>query len=342
MTSISSIDRAPTHGWIPARSVLWQAAVLLGLSVFVAYCPQAHAQNFPNRSLRIIVPFTPGGPADSIARTVGERLAARVGQPVIVENKPGASGSIGADLVAKAPADGYTLLLTQIGDSIAVSLNNKLPYNFERDLAPVSLLGETPFIVVVHPSVKAKTIKEFIALAKAQPGKLSFGSAGAGLASHLAGELFNEIAGIDAVHVPYKGQAQATADLLGGQINYMFNNPVTSLPHIKSGGLRALAVTGPARLGSAPEIPTVAESGLADYQVTAWFGVMTTAGTPAEVIGRLSQEMAAILQMPEVKDKLRAQGVDPVGSTAAEFGRVIKRDIDRWAKLIKARNINVQ
>jgi len=316
--------------------------VALMLTPLAWYAPQANAQAYPNKSIRIVVPFVPGGPADSLARTIGERLAPRLGQPVIVENKPGASGSIGADFVAKASPDGYTLLLTQIGDSIAVSLNRKLPYNFERDLAPVSLLGETPFIIVVHPSVKATTVKEFIVLAKSQPGKLTFGSAGTGLASHLAGELFSEVAGIEAVHVPYKGQAQATTDLLGGQINYMFNNPVTSLPHIKSGGLRAIAVTGPTRLSAAPDVPTVAESGLSEYQVTAWFGVMTTAGTPPEVIALLSKEMATILQMPDVKDRLRAQGVEPVGSTPAEFGQIIRRDIDRWAKLIKARNINVQ
>lgn len=319
------------------KALLWYCA-----AIFMVSTGAAQAQSYPNRVVRVIAPYPAGGPVDIIARLVSERLGAALGQTFIVDNRAGAGSAIGSDMVAKASPDGYTLLLANTGDSIAVSLNSKLPYNFERDLAPVTLLGETPFIVVVHPSVKATTIKEFIALAKAQPGKLSFGSAGTGLASHLTGELFSEAAGIEAVHVPYKGQAQATTDLHGGQINYMFNNPVTSLPYIKSGRLRALAVTGPKRLDAAPEIPTVAESGLPDYQVTVWFGVVTTAGAPAEAIARLNQEMVAILQIPDVKDKLRAQGVEPVGNSAADFGRVIKRDIDRWAKLIKARNINVQ
>lgn len=301
-------------------------------------CGQTLAQDFPTKPIRIIVPFTTGGPVDLIARVVATPLALRLGQPAIVENKPGGGAVIGTDFVAKAPPDGYTILMT----GTLVPLSSKLPYDFERDLAPISMLGRAPFVLVVHPGVKANTVGELIALAKAQPGKLSFGSAGVGITSHLTGELFSQKAGINVVHIPYKGQAPATTDLLGGQFPFMFSNLVASLTYLTSGKLRALAVTGKTRLALLPDVPTIAESGLPDFDASIWFGALTTTGTPIAVIDRLSREMASIAKRPEVRDKLTGQGIEPFGSTAGEFASVIKRDQANWADVIKKANIRIE
>ena len=306
---------------------------LIGGSIFAT---AALAQDvYPNRAIRIVVPFAAGGPSDVMARTLGARLQQAWGQPVLVDNRVGASGIIGADFVAKSAPDGYTLLLAQVGDAISVSLFPKLPYHFERDFAPITLLGETAFVLVTHPSVPATNLRELIALAKEKPGHLTFGSSGTGTASHLAGELLKSMAGIDALHVPYKGQAPATTDLLSGRIAMMFNNPITSTGHIKAARLRALAVSTAGRTKGLPDVPTVAESGLPGFEVGFWLGALAPAGTPRPIIDKLNAEMVRAVRTQEVIDQLGALGVEAIGSKPDAFARTIHSEIDRWAKVIK-------
>jgi tripartite-type tricarboxylate transporter receptor subunit TctC len=309
-------------------------ALALGAAGVVA-AVQAQTAAYPSRPIRLVVPFAPGGPADSIGRQVGGALGAAFGQPVVVDNRAGAGGAIGADLVAKAAPDGHTLLLSNVGDTIAVSLYKNLPYDYQRQFTPVSLVASSPFVIVVHPGVPAGNVTELIQLAKAKPGTLTFGSAGIGVASHLAGELFKQMAGVSITHVPYKGQAPATADLLGGQIAFMFNNPLTSLPHVQSGKLRAIGVTSKARLAAAPNIPTVAETGVPGFDVGTWFAVVAPAGTPAPIVNRVAAEIAKAMADRDTRDKLAAQGVEAIGSTPAELGRLIQADVAKWAKVIK-------
>lgn len=311
------------------------ASIAIGAACVMDAAAQSGSSTFPSKPIRLVVPFAPGGPADALGRLVGAELATALAQPVIVDNRAGAGGAIGADLVAKAAPDGHTLLMSNVGDTIAVSLHRNLPYDYARQFTPVSLLASTPFVLVVHPSIAAQNVSELIQLAKAKPGTLSFGSAGVGVGSHLAGELFKQMAGINIVHVPYKGQAPATADLLGGQISFMFNSPVTSLPQVQSGKLRALAVTSRTRLAGAPAIPTVAESGLPGFDAGTWFAIVAPAGTPAAVVNILSAEIAKTLAVRETREKLAAQGVEAIGSTPAELGRLIQADIAKWADVIK-------
>ena len=316
-----------------ARAVLAAALALAGgLAPALAADPVA---DYPSRPIRIVVPFAAGGPSDIMARTLAQKLTLAWGQPVVVDNRTGAAGIIGADAVAKSAPDGYTLLQAQVGDTISVSLYSKLPYNFEKDFAPITLAGLTPFILVAHPSVPAHDLRELIALAKAKPGTLSFGSSGAGTASHLAGELLKSSAGIDITLVPYKGQAPATGDLLGGQISMMFNNPITSLAHVKTGKLRALAVSTGKRFSQLPEVPTVAESGLPGFDVGFWLGALAPAGTPRPIVDKLNAAMVKALREPDVVERLAGLGVEIVGTSPDEFARVIRADIVKWAKVVK-------
>ncbi|HEX4328583.1 MAG TPA: tripartite tricarboxylate transporter substrate binding protein [Burkholderiales bacterium] len=291
---------------------------------------------YPNKPIRIVVPFSAGGPSDVMARSLAQVMTREWGQPVVVDNRVGASGIIGVEAVTKSAADGYTLLLSQVGDAISVSLYSKLPYNFEKDLAPITLAGQTPFILVAHPSVPARDLRELIALAKAKPGTLSFGSSGAGTASHLAGEQLKSMAGIDILLVPYKGQAPATADLLGGQITMMFNNPITSLSSVKAGKLRALAVSTAKRFSQLPEVPTVAESGLPGFDVGFWLGALAPAGTPRPIVDKLNGVMVKALRDPEVVERLAALGVEIIGNSPDEYTSFIHADVIKWAKVVKA------
>ena len=308
------------------------AASAGGLAPALAADPVA---DYPSRPIRIVVPFAAGGPSDIMARTLAQKLTLAWGQPVVVDNRTGAAGIIGADAVAKSAPDGYTLLQAQVGDTISVSLYSKLPYNFEKDFAPITLAGLTPFILVAHPSVPARDLRELIALAKAKPGTLSFGSSGAGTASHLAGELLKSSAGIDITLVPYKGQAPATADLLGGQIAMMFNNPITSLAHVKTGKLRALAVSTGKRFSQLPEVPTVAESGLPGFDVGFWLGVLAPAGTPRPIVDKLNGALVKALREPDVIERLAGLGVEIVANSPDDFARVVRADIVKWAKVVK-------
>ena len=311
------------------------AAFLLASHAGWAQSDPTSAASYPNRPIRFVVPFAAGGPSDIGARTLAQKMTEVWRHTVVVDNRIGASGIIGADIVAKSAPDGYTLLMAQVGDAISMSLYSKLPYNFIRDFAPITLVGQTPFILVVHPSLPAKNVQELIALAKAKPGSLTFGSAGAGVASHLAGELFKGAAGVDVVHVPYKGQAPATTALLGGEIAYMFNNPITSLPHIKTGKMRAIAVSTASRFPGLPDVPTVAESGLAGFSVGFWLGPLAPAGTPRPIIDKLNRQLVAILRMPDVVERLSAMGVEILATSPDEFARVIKADAAKWARVVK-------
>jgi tripartite-type tricarboxylate transporter receptor subunit TctC len=301
----------------------------------VAPKERGSAGDYPNRPIRIVVPFAAGGPSDVGARTLAQKMSQSWRQTVVVDNRIGASGIIGADIVARSAPDGYTLLMAQVGDAISMSLYAKLPYNFIKDFAPITLVGQTPFILVAHPSLQIKTVQDLIALARSKPGTLSFGSAGTGVASHLAGELFKAAAAIDVVHVAYKGQAPATTAMLGGEIAYMFNNPITALPHIRTGKMRALGVSTPTRFSGLPEVPTVAESGLPGFAVGFWLGPLAPTGTPRAVIEKLNGEMVRILRTPDVVERLAPMGVEILATSPEEFAHVIKTDAAKWAKVVK-------
>jgi len=296
---------------------------------------QAPGANYPAKQIRVIVPFPAGGPTDAIARAIGQKLSETWGQPVIVDNRPGAGGNIGTELAAKSPADGYTLFIGTVANAINQSLFAKLPFDFVRDFAPVTQNYVTGLILAVHPSLPAHSVKELIALAKAHPGQLSYSSSGVGGTPHLAGELFNSMAGVTMVHVPYKGSAPAMADLLGGHIQLTFDNMLTVLPQVKAGKLRGLAVTMTTRSPLTPELPTVADAGLKGFEVKSWNGVVVPTGTPKEIIARLNGEIVRILRQPDLREKFLVQGVELVPTTPEEFGAFIKQDIAKWAKVIQ-------
>jgi tripartite-type tricarboxylate transporter receptor subunit TctC len=312
--------------------------------LLAAVCTAASAQGaagFPDRPIKLVVPFTSGGPADVIGRLAAAGLQKALGQPVVVDNRAGAGGRLGAAYVAKSPPDGYTLLLCNVGDAMAVSLYKSMPYDFEKDFAPVSLLASSPFLIALNPAVPAQNFKEFLALAKAKPGTLTYGSAGIGVSSHLSGEALKVMAGIDIVHVPYKGQAAAMADLLGGQISFMFANPVTTLQQVRAGKLRALAVTGTSRFSGAPDIPTVAESGVPGYEAETWFGIAAPAGTPDAVVNKLSTALQEVMNSKEVRSALEPQGAVIIANNPQQFAKRIQSDIAKWREIIHSARISL-
>ena len=290
----------------------------------------ALAQAFPSKPIRIVVPFPPGGGADTLARIMEPKLASIWAQPAIVENRPGASGHIGADLVAKSAPDGHTLLM-----SSTASLTEKNVDQF----APVSLVSASPYVVTANPKVAAADIRGLIALAKASPGKLSFGSSGTGAASHLSAELFKSMAGVDLLHVPYKGTGQALTDLLAGHVNLMFAPAQTVMPHVQSGKLKALGVTGARRSQTLPDLPTVAESGLLGYEAVGWFGLLAPAATPKATVAKLSADANRVLAMRDVREKMLGLGAEPAGNTPEEFARFIRGDQAKWSRLMKEAGI---
>jgi len=299
-------------------------------------CPGASAQAYPLRPVRFIVPFAPGGSTDTLARAIGQKLGDALGQQVVVDNRSGGNGNIGMEIVAHAAPDGYTIVLGYIANlAIGPNLYAKLPFDPVKDFAPVTQLAQSPNILVVHPSVPAKTFREFIAYAKAHPGQVNFASASVGSIGHLTGELLNNAAGIRMQHIAYKGSGQAVIDLLGGQIQSMFSGMSSVMPHIKSGKLRALAVTGAQRSPAAPDVPTIAESGFPGFEATAWYGVLAPAGTPRSVIDRLHDEIVRALKAPDVRERLEGVGFELVGGTPDAFGAYIKSEIKKWAKVVK-------
>lgn len=303
------------------------------------FCAGAAAQQqpYPNKPIRLIVPYPPGGPTDLIGRAVNERLATRLGQPVIVDNRGGAASIIGAEITARAPADGYTMLVASV-TTLAVNpaLNSKLPYHPERDFAPVSMLGSTPYLLAIHPAVPAKSVAQLVAHAKANPGKLSFGSAGIGSGNHLAGEMFKHMAAIDIVHVPYKGSGPAMLDMMGGQIAFMFSSVSVLKPHVDAGRLRALGISTAKRSVTVPDIPTLDESGVKGYQTKSWNSLVVPRRTPAAIVQRLNTEINAVLKTPQLADQLKQQGIEPEPGTPGELAKYIREEMARFKNLIDA------
>ncbi len=296
----------------------------------------AGAQAWPSKPIKWVVPFAPGGTTDILARTVGDKLASALGVPVVIENKPGAGGGIGAEFTAKSAPDGYTIMGGTISThAINASLYSKLPYDPVKDFLPITLIARVPNMLVVNPSVPAKDVKELIALMKANPGKYTFASSGNGTSQHLSGELFKTMAGVEMQHIPYKGSPPALQDVVGGQVTMTFDNVTTAWPLAKAGKLRALAVTTASRSAIAPDVPTLAESGLPGFEVGSWQGVFAPAGTPPEIIKRLNVEIVRILNMPEVKEKLIGLGAEPVGNSPEEFSAMVKLEVVKWADVVK-------
>lgn len=300
------------------------------------------AQGYPARTIRLVVPSSPGGGTDITGRILAQKLSEQLGQQVVVDNRAGAGTTIGNDIVAKSAPDGYTLLMGISTLAINPSMYSKLPYDALRDFAPISQAVAVPNILTVHPSVPAKTVKEFIALAKAKPGSITFGSAGLGTSPHLSGELFKTMARIDMVHVPFKGSGQSVISLLAGEIGANFPSVPTAIPYIKAGKLRALGVTTVKRTQALPDVPSIAEAGLPGYEATQWFGVLAPAATPRAIIDRLYQEVSRALRTPDVKGHLNADGAEVVASTPEEFAGYIKSETEKWAKVIKAAGITPQ
>ena len=318
------------------QKYLYTSAMLCAISVVNAEHPAA-AQSYPQKPVRLVVGVPPGGTTDIVARLVGQKIAEQLGQQVVIDNRGGAGGNIGAELVAKAPPDGYTLFLATIGTmTINPNLYKKMPFDTLRDFAAISQLTSMPQLLVVHPSVPVKTVKELIFYAKSRPGQLNFASGGSGTAIHLAGELFKTMANVDMVHIAYKGSAPAMTDLLGGQVSLMFDQILTALPHVQSAKLRALGVTTEKRSAAAPHVPTISEAALPGYAVTTWHGLLAPAGTPREIVNRLSAETAKALQSAEIRERFAAQGVEPVSSTPEQFAAMMKSELDKWRKVIAA------
>ena len=309
---------------------------LCAFASMAAIAFSAQAADYPEKPIRLLVPAAPGGGADFVARILGVKLTEALGQTVVVENRAGASGTIAADNAAKSAADGYTLLMGQSTSVvIAPHLYKKLGYDTLRDLAPVTLVAQVPNILVVHPSVPARTVSEFIALARAQPELLNYGSSGNGAPSHLAGEMFKSATGVKMVHVPYKGAGLAVNGLIAGEIQVMFAPIVAVLPQVKAGRLRALAVTSAARSAAAPELPTLAESGLPGYEISSWFGLFAPANTPAPVIERLYRETAKALQSPDVRERFAREGAEPVGSSPADFTGYVRAEYAKYTRIVR-------
>jgi tripartite-type tricarboxylate transporter receptor subunit TctC len=317
------------------------------LFFFVAWIPvftgmTVSAQTYPAKPIRIVVPYPPGGFNDTLGRTLAAKFTESWGQPAIVENKPGANTLIGSDFVAKAAPDGYTLLIVAFPFAVTPSLIRNMPYDTLKDFAPVVLAAQSPNILVVNPELPVKSVGELIALAKAKPDGLSYASTGNGSSNHISMELFKSLAGVKLVHIPYKGSAPAVTDLLGGQVQVMFDNAPNVMPQVKAGRLRALGQSGLTRSAVAADLPTVAEAGVAGYEVMVWFGLVAPSGTPRDVIAKLNAEVLRILAMPDVRERFLAQGVEPMGSTPEQFGEHIRAQMAKWGKVVKDAGVQAE
>lgn len=315
----------------------------LGAALVVGLASAASAQTYPNRPIRMIAPFPAGGLVDVLARAVGDELAKSLGQPVIIENRPGAGGNIGADVVAKAEPDGYTLLMTSPGiQSINEFLYKSMPFDPDKAFAPISLVADMPMLVVVHPNVGAKTLQELVAHARANPGKLNFGSAGIGTTGHLGQALLTHVAGISITHVPYRGAAPSVTDLIGGRIDGVVDNPPTVISHIRAGTIVALAVAAKERLALLPDLPTAVEAGVPGWQASSWFGVVAPAGTPSEIVRRLHAEIVKAVQAPSMQRFTSQSGARMVGGTPEEFAKLIVDERKKWGEIVKSANISAE
>jgi tripartite-type tricarboxylate transporter receptor subunit TctC len=312
------------------------ANCFLALVMLVSPCMQSLlAQDYPQKTIRLIVPYPPGGTADMLARTLGQEMAERLGQQIIIDNRPGAGGNIGADLAAKAAPDGYTILMGTVAThAINPNLYSQMPYDAAKDFAPIVLVATLPNLLVVNPSLPARNVKELIALAKAKPGELAFASAGNGTSQHLSGELFKKMTGVDMIHIPYKGSAPAVTDLVGGQVHLMFDNIPSSLPQVRAGKLRALAVTGPRRSPVLPDLPTLSEAGLPGFSITSWFALFAPAGTPAKILIRLNKEAGKAIASKELRQQWMAQGIESAGGSAEQLAAFRRIEAPRWEKII--------
>lgn len=317
-------------------------AALVGMAVALASTPRVHAQAYPAKPVRFIVPFAAGGAVDILTRAVAQKLTEAWGQQAVVDNRPGAGGNIGAELAARAAPDGYTVLLGDAAHAISVSLYQKLPYDFVKDFAPVTLAAVTPLIVVVHPSLPVRSVRELVQLARARKGEINFGSGGSGSSTHLAGELFKMLAKVDMVNVPYKSVPPAVPDLLSGQLSLMFLPSPVALPHIRSGRIRALAVTTAARSPALPELPTAAEEGLPGYDASTWYGMMVPAGTSRAIVERLHRDIVGALKLPELNERLSGQGSRIVASSPEQFSAHVRDEIAKWAKVVRATGARVE
>jgi tripartite-type tricarboxylate transporter receptor subunit TctC len=318
-------------------------ARLLAIVLLAIAAAAANAETYPARNIRIVVPYTPGGTSDILARAIGQKMYEAWGQPVVVENRPGANGNIGANLVAKASADGYTLLLTDVGAlCISPSVFPGLPFEPDGSFEPVVMVSYSPHILGVHPSIPVKTVRELIDLAKSRPGKLNFATAGAGSAPHLAGVEFALRTGVQWTYIHYKGGSQSVADVVGGHADALFNGMLATYPHVTGGRLRALAVSSSRRAAAAPELPTVAESGLPGFETGSWQGVLAPAGTPGEIVTKINAEIRRILAMPDIKAQLAAQGTEVRADSPDSLGKFMRSEIARWAKVVKQSGVKVE
>ena len=311
--------------------------------VFALFLPSlSAAQAYPAKSIRFVIPFAPGGNSDRMARMIGQKLTESWGQPVIIDNRTGAGGTIGADAVAKAPPDGYTLLMGSFG-SIGASkgLYKNLPYDPVKDFAPVTLIATPPLLLLIHPSLPVDSVKGLLAIARSKPGELTFASSGNGSSNHLIGELFNKMAKINLTHIPYKGASPALTDVMAGRVHVMFVPVAPALAQIQAGKLKPIAVTAAKRLASMPAVPTVAESGVPGFEASGWDGILVPAGTPGEIIAKLNKEIVRILKLPELTTALAREGVDVIASTPERFGAFIKSEVDRWAKLTRELGVTI-
>ena len=316
-----------------------RVALLVGALILPA---AATAQTYPTKPIRLIAPSSPGSGVDIVARFFGQKLSESVKQQVVVDNRAGAGANLGAEIAAHAPRDGYTLFVGTPAHTINPALYTKLNYDIIKDFAPISTLTTGQYVLVVHPALAAKSVKDLVAMARAKPGQLNYASAGNGNATHLAGELFRSLAKIDIVHVPYKGTGPALTDLMGGQVQFMFSNLTAALPQIKSGKMRALAVTGPKRSGSVPELPTMSEAGVPGYAVTSWFALLAPNGVAPDILKRLHAETVKAMSAPDMKDKLAGEGAEPMTSTPAELTAFLKAEIAQWGKVVKAAGIKAE
>jgi len=332
--------RSSRYPWLPMAVARWLAAAVMATCVLVA--PSAWAQAFPSKPVKLVVPFPPGGSLDNVGRLLAQKLSEAWGQQVVVENKPGAGGNIGADAVAKSPPDGYTVVMGALSThAVNPSLYKTMPYDAVKDFAPLSLVAITPNVLIVKTGAPIASVKDLVAYAKANPGKTNFGSGSNGSAGHLAGELFKLETGTDVMHIPYKGGAPALQALLAGDTQFMFDNLANAMAQVKGGTVRAIAVTTAQRSKLVPELPTMAEAGLPGFDISTWFGLMAPAGTPPDVVARWNAEIVKALNAPDVREKMLAQGAEPAPMTPAEFATFIARERDKYAKIVSASGAKV-
>lgn len=318
-----------------AKSLILSLSLALSAAALVAPAASRAQQAWPTKPVKIIFGFPPASATDVIARTIGQKLSEKWGQPVVIDNRPGAGGNLGSEIAAHQPADGYTIFFGTVANAISASLYSKLNYDYLKDFTPITLVATTPLVLVANPAVPAKDVKELIAYVKANPGKINFGSGGVGTSNHLAGEMFKSATGTDLVHVPYKGTPAAHTDLLAGQISLMWDNIVAVTGHIKNGRLKPIAVTSAQRAVSLPDVPTMAESGLPGFEAVSWIGALVPSGTPKEIVAKIHTDMVAVLRMPDVQEKLGASGAVLEGNTPEQFAEWNRKEIAKWAKAVK-------